>query len=980
MHTTLSKRLRPIILAALAAGGFTAPTQAADLIAFWDFERVEADGTSIKAATGNFTGTMEGGPVLTAAGEGRPKGGGKGFSVGVNNPGKLILEATGDANPMNLAAVNDQVSVVVWQKNDSNVNSSSFWAVSESAGGGRGFQFHIPWSNGNIYFDTTGCCSAPSQRLDKGVVGVFPDHDWLTWHHYAFIKNGESKQIWVDGLLLAEQTEGVGPLTADYTKINIGSDGGGAYPNAVIDDFAIFKGALTEAEIKKFAAGNSPGVPPLDTDKDGMPDNWETEYGFNPNDAKDAALDFDKDGVTNLDEFKAGSDPIDVTKPSLLSATGSATFNTITLTFSEALDPTTSTTLANYSVSPSLAVTAATVKKNVVTLTTAAQAPGATAYTVTASKVTDGSKNVIGTPNSASFYSYILATQGVMKISVWKGINGTPVQNLLDDPRYPATPDYTAALFSFNSRDALPSDSLENYGATMEGYLTPTESGRYRFFDYSDDASQLFLSTDDKEANLVQIAEQTGCCTFFTEPDSALTSEPIALVAGKKYFVRLIYKEGGGGDYGQVAWRKEGDATPAGSLKPIPGKFLSSAVGLASPPEGAFVTQSPGVNQKGVSPAGKINIAHRDGKTAWTDANVSLKFDGAAVKPTITKDGTVISLSFKPDGLFASGSVHTIDIAHLDAGGKATSTSWSFTSGTYNGTTTDKVAGYPGLLLGASAYTADALGHTLKAGDKAIDTTKKGGPVAVYSEAFLAGVNAATAKDELTVSFWQKKHDTADSSAFTVDSPTAGNNRNFHAHAPWSNQNVYFDTVGCCDGTTQRITADISTFGDYTTGDPRDNLWWTTQWHHWVFTKKGSAKNIFIDGKLFLSGDSTNPLKTDSQAFYMGSGSGGNEQSHGLIDDFAVFGTALSEADALALKNGTLPTALAGKGLIAFWDFNSAPVASATISIAAGGKISYTGVLFSSDLPAGPYTAVTGATSPYTTPSTVQKKFYRSGN
>ena len=79
MHTTLSKRLRPIILAALAAGGFTAPTQAADLIAFWDFERVEADGTSIKAATGNFTGTMEGGPVLTAAGEGRPKGGGKGL-------------------------------------------------------------------------------------------------------------------------------------------------------------------------------------------------------------------------------------------------------------------------------------------------------------------------------------------------------------------------------------------------------------------------------------------------------------------------------------------------------------------------------------------------------------------------------------------------------------------------------------------------------------------------------------------------------------------------------------------------------------------------------------------------------------------------------------------------------------------------------------------------------------------------------------
>ena len=90
--------------------------------------------------------------------------------------------------------------------------------------------------------------------------------------------------------------------------------------------------------------------------------------------------------------------------------------------------------------------------------------------------------------------------------SLWKDITGTPLQGLFDDPRYPKSPDSTGAVFSFNSREILPTDSLENYGATIEGFLTPIESGSYRFFTRSDDPSQVFLSTDDKEANLAQIA------------------------------------------------------------------------------------------------------------------------------------------------------------------------------------------------------------------------------------------------------------------------------------------------------------------------------------------------------------------------------------------------------------------------------------------------------------------------------------------
>src|SRR5262249_38087040 len=58
------------------------------------------------------------------------------------------------------------------------------------------------------------------------------------------------------------------------------------------------------------AAAPTPGPAGIvDSDNDGMPDDWEMLYGFNKNNPADANLDSDGDGMTNLEEYLAGTNP-----------------------------------------------------------------------------------------------------------------------------------------------------------------------------------------------------------------------------------------------------------------------------------------------------------------------------------------------------------------------------------------------------------------------------------------------------------------------------------------------------------------------------------------------------------------------------------------------------------------------------------------------------------------------------------------------
>ena len=173
----------------------------------------------------------------------------------------------------------------------------------------------------------------------------------------------------------------------------------------------------------------------------------------------------------------------------------------------------------------------------------------------------------------------------------------------------------------------------------------------------------------------------------------------------------------------------------------------------------------------------------------------------------------------------------------------------------------DKIHGYA--VMGYADYTASGGGHTGVAGDSALDLGTTGGTLlTVTDQAFLSALNTATANNALSVSLWAKLYQISGASAFYFYSPSSsGTGRGFQAHLPWSNDNIYFDTAGCCDGGSERISAPISGFQPYIAAGGTD-AWWDN-WHHFVFLKNGNDKQVWIDGLLFLEGQNTGPLPTD---------------------------------------------------------------------------------------------------------------------
>jgi hypothetical protein len=244
----------------------------------------------------------------------------------------------------------------------------------------------------------------------------------------------------------------------------------------------------------------------------------------------------------------------------------------------------------------------------------------------------------------------------------------------------------------------------------------------------------------------------------------------------------------------------------------------------------------------------------------------------------------------------------------------------------------DLLHGYPGALVGPTAFSLDT--HT--GTGYSIDFGVNGGSGLVVTNASF--LNIASSNDVMSFALWIKKYDIADGSAFWGVSPSSsGGERGFQAHVPWSDDNIYFDTDGCCDTTLQRINADINTFAGWVAVG--NDSWWTN-WHHFVFFMDHGDKQIWIDGQLFLEGTNSSALPTDFSPLWLGLDVTDVLYMHGLVDDFAVYSTALSSNSINLLFNGTSPTNLPGEKILAYWSFDNPPAISPPVGSPIG--FSYT--------------------------------------
>ncbi len=150
---------------------------------------------------------------------------------------------------------------------------------------------------------------------------------------------------------------------------------------------------------------------------------------------------------------------------------------------------------------------------------------------------------------------------GMITLERWHGIGGNAPGDLVRSGKLDRQPDHVSQI----DRLETTADVADDYGQRIRGFLFPPESGTYRFFMVSDDGSELKLSADDDPAGARSILRLDS----YT-PDWR-TSDKVELEAGKRYYIEVLHKEGNGGDYLRVGWRRPGGAED----RPIPGKYLA---------------------------------------------------------------------------------------------------------------------------------------------------------------------------------------------------------------------------------------------------------------------------------------------------------------------------------------------------------------------------------------------------------------------
>jgi len=281
-----------------------------------------------------------------------------------------------------------------------------------------------------------------------------------------------------------------------------------------------------------------PGFAILDVDADGMSDVWEAAYaGISLSPMADA----DSDGRINREEAQAGTNPLSSTSVLAMSEMKWLPGNAAQLKWPTVKGKRYQVQFSSY-------------------LQTWSDVGTTTAG--------DGAEASVTLPLSSTFLT------GRALASRWLGMatnsNLATVRSYITGNLPPTDSPVASAIETPQT-----SPDIHNYGQWLRGWLIPPATGAYTFWIASDDASELWLSTNASSASKTRIAF-TNSWTSFRQWNKYATQQSVAVTlnANQPYFFEVVHKEYTGGDHVSVSWSGPTLALPQ---EVIAGRYVAAS-------------------------------------------------------------------------------------------------------------------------------------------------------------------------------------------------------------------------------------------------------------------------------------------------------------------------------------------------------------------------------------------------------------------